>query len=140
MIFIKKLIYANTCNSTLDKLCKLNNKLIRILLNKKLDTPIVDLYSEMKILPIPLQHEFNMIVLIFKCIYYKHLVPTVFTNYFNMNNTFHHHFTRNNNDLHTKLFSTNFGKRCSAYHGCKFWNDLPFDLKQFTSINMFKII
>ena len=131
-------IYANTCKSTIDKLCKLNNKLLRILLQKKMDTPVIDLYREQKTLPIPLLHEFNVLTLIFKCFHHRHLVPEVFQNYFIVNNTLHSHNTRNNSDIYTKAFNSNFGKRCLLYHGSKLWNDLPFELKQFSSINTFK--
>jgi len=46
-------IYANTCKTRLDKLSKLNNKIIRILflLNKKITTPVFDLYKIMNVLP-----------------------------------------------------------------------------------------
>jgi hypothetical protein len=36
-------IYANACKSVTDKLCKLNNKLLRIILNEKMDTPVREL-------------------------------------------------------------------------------------------------
>ena len=47
-------VYGNTCASVLDKLCKLNNKLLRILLNANFEIPVKELYNSFRVLPIPL--------------------------------------------------------------------------------------
>ena len=131
-------IYANVCKSVIDKLCKLNNKLLRIVLNKNFDTPVMKLYIEQNVLPIPLLHEFNILLLIFKCHYYKSQVPAVFQEYFIAKNTLHSHYTRNNNDLFTKPFASSYGKRCLLCHGSSMWNNLPLTLQQFLSVTVFK--
>ena len=49
-------IYANTHTSYLNKLTKLNNKILRILQNKPLETHICELYINYNTLPIPELH------------------------------------------------------------------------------------
>ena len=131
-------IYANACKSVTDKLLKLNNKLLRIILNKKMDTPVKELYKDQNTLPITLLHDFNIIVLIFKCYYHKNQVPEIFQHYFITNNTLHNHYTRNNNDLFVKPFTSSWGKRNLLYHGSNLWNELPTNIKQFASVESFK--
>lgn len=45
-VFVK--VYANTFKTYLDRLSKLNTKLIRILFNKKLKTPVMDFFRLLK--------------------------------------------------------------------------------------------
>ena len=131
-------VYANTCKTKLDKLMKLNNKLIRILLNKKWLTPVKELYIELDVLPIPLLHEMKILDLIHKCLYEKQLVPDVFRNYFIEKNSVHSHNTRRGKNLFLRSVSSNFGKRNTAFHGSKTWNCLPENFKLCSSNILFK--
>jgi len=63
-------IYANCTKLVLDKLIKLNNKLLQILLNKNYDTPPIELYRSFNVLPIPLLYEMKMLEIVHK--YYFH--------------------------------------------------------------------
>ena len=51
-------VYANTRHAQLNKLCVLNNKILRIIQNKPLRTPVVQLYQSYNTLPIPKLHNF----------------------------------------------------------------------------------
>ena len=86
-------VYANASKSSLDRLLTLNNKLLRILFNKDFSTPINELYVSLNILPIPIMHEMQLLVLIHKCIFHKKLLFTVFHNYLIENNLLHSHGT-----------------------------------------------
>ena len=50
-------IYANTYSKYVDALIKSNNKMLRILQNKDLKTPINQLYINYRTLPIPKLHD-----------------------------------------------------------------------------------
>jgi len=106
-------VYANTCKAYSDKLYKLNNKLLRILLNKKLNTPTLELYTDVNVLPLPLLHEFQVLILVHKCLYSINLLPIIFHNYFTVNSSVHNYNTRRNTDLHLSTVNINFGKRNS---------------------------
>jgi len=55
-------VYGNTCSSYIDKLFKLNNKLLRILQHKPFRSHVPDLYIEFNTLPVTLLHEQTAII------------------------------------------------------------------------------
>ena len=130
-------VYGNASKSALDKLCKLNNKILRILLHKKIDTPVYELYNSINSVPIPFLHEISILKFIHKCMYHKHLVPVIFHSYYNESSLLHEHFTRRCTDLHLSSVYTNFGKRTSTFHGSVIWNKLPSSVKSTISIPLF---
>ena len=131
-------VYANTTKSRLDKLSKLNNKLIRILLNKPIKTPVLDLYKTMNVLPIIELHEMQMLIFVHKCLYHKDLLPDVFHDYFTLMRSVHGHSTRRSADLYVIRNQTNLGLKCSVCKCSKLWNLLPANLKINSSVNIFK--
>jgi len=70
-------IYANTKPSDLDKLNKLNNKLLRILQNKPIITPLCELYKSYNTLSIPNLHKYQLLF-IDEFIHHPELLPEVF--------------------------------------------------------------
>ena len=131
-------IYANSCNATLDKLNKVNNKILRILLQTNFSTSNIDLYRDFNVLPIGLLYESKLLQLIFKWFHFNELLPEVFRTYFVLNKTIHKYYTRNVINLHISTVNSNFGQRCSNFRGSKLWNELPDSLKQLSSIQAFK--
>ena len=131
-------VYANCAKLALDKLNKLNNKILRILLDKNYETPNIELYKSFNVLPIPLPHEMNLLEIIRKYHFHKHLLPEIFQHYFIPNNFVHQHHTRNKLNLHISAVNSNVGQRCFLYRGCKLWNDLPSHLKCSSSTSCFK--
>ena len=118
-------IYANCCKECLDKLNKLNNKLLRIILGKTITTPNIDLYRLLNVLPIPLLHEYTLLELIHKFHYHKYLLPEIFQNYFTPKDSIHHYRTRNRCNLFMPTVNSATGQRSSLFRGSTFWNDLP---------------
>ena len=131
-------VYANCSKLAIDRLNKLNNKLLRILLVKNYDTPNIELYRAFNVLPIPLLHEMRILELIHKFYYHNHLLPKIFQEYFITNNAVHQYSTRNKLNLHMSVVNSNLGQRCSIYHGSKYWNELPDYLKCSSSVFPFK--
>ena len=87
-------VYANVLPSALDRLHKLNNRILRILQGRKLRTPVSELYTAFNVLPIPLLHEMKMLTLAHKFIHHRQLLPDVFETYFADNSSLHLHNTR----------------------------------------------
>jgi len=56
-------MYANTCVTYLDKLIKLNNKILRILQNCPIRTHVLDLYTKFNVLPLDKLHNHQIILL-----------------------------------------------------------------------------
>jgi len=62
----------------------LNNKLLRILQNAPLNTPVAD-YTIFNTLTISDLHIFQILILIHKFFHHKDKLPVIFTSYFNEN-------------------------------------------------------
>ena len=57
-------LYSNTCHSYFDEICKFNNKILRILQNKHLYFPVVELYKNVNALPPLKLHEQQIFMLL----------------------------------------------------------------------------
>jgi len=71
-------IYANTFITYLDTLTKLNNKILRIILNQPFRSHTLDLYRQCDLLTLNYLHTHQLHILVFKCLYHRHLVPSTF--------------------------------------------------------------
>ena len=98
----------------------------------------MDLYLAINVLTIPLLHEMQLLILIHKCSFHKHLMPEIFQHYYEDNGSVHHYNTRRNTDLHMYGVNTTFGQRCSIYRGSRLWNNLPTNLKMIMFLPIFK--
>ncbi len=129
--------YANTCYSYLEPLIVLNNKILRILQNKKMDTPIKELYKSYNTIPIPELHIMYIAKFVYKCYYLKIELPEVFQDYYVLNDVIHDHFTRNSKEIHEAVTSSKYGFKSVRQKGGRLWNGLPNDCKKRMSLNKF---
>ena len=72
-------LYANTYTSHFDKLCQLNNILLRILQFKQLDFPVVKLHENFNTLPLVKLYK-QQILFVRKFINHRHKLSPVFNN------------------------------------------------------------
>lgn len=131
-------IYANACYSHLNKLILLNNKILRIIQRMKMTTPVRILYSNYNCLPIPLLHDYQLLLLVHKCMFHQNLLPEVFHDYFVCNSLVHSHCTRSSHNLHLYSIRSGFGSRCVKFKASQLWNELPADVRNIQSFNCFK--
>ena len=131
-------IYANTCPSHLDRLCILNNKLLRILQFKPRKSPVIGLYADFNTLPLPELHKQQLLLFTFKVMRQPYTLPSVFKNYFNINSNVHTYATRSRKNIHMNRQSTTYGQRCLKYKGACLWNNLPEYIKNQASFNELK--
>ena len=92
---------CNTRHAQLNKLCVLNSKILRIIQNKPLSTPVIQLHQSYNNLPIPKLHNFQLLCLVFKYFNCNEKLPIIFSNFFTPNSEIHTHSTRSTNDLHS---------------------------------------
>ena len=135
-------IYANTCPTYLDKLVKLNNKILRIIQNKPFRSHVADLYIQYKTLPIPLLHEQQLLLFVYKVLNCPYVLPEVFTGYFDFNNILHSHNTRSSKNIHMYRANSTFGQRSLKYKAANLWNELPLEVKEqrYSSVGRLKLI
>ena len=131
-------IYANTYALYLDKLIKLNNKLLRILQHKDRHCRNSVLYINYNTLPIPELHMFQIICLVHKFMHHRNSLPEIYHSYFIENYRIHQYNTRNKGDLHLSNINSRLGSRAINYKGCILWNSLPAELKNPCSFQSFK--
>jgi len=63
-----------------------------------------------------------------------HRLPSVFSNYFELNKNVHSHNTRRSKDLYVTAINKKFGKRCIKHKATTLWNQLPEVLKDRLSV------
>jgi hypothetical protein len=131
-------VYANCTKSAINKLNVLNNKILRILFKVPFKTNVNDLYSSLNVLPIKLLHELHLLTFVHKCIYGNTFLPEIFHDYFSVNTNVHYHNTRQKNNLHFISVQSTIGLKCTAYKAIKLWNPLPDDIKNITTLSIFK--
>jgi len=130
-------LYGNTWPSYLDKLGKVNNKLLRILQGKDRRSPTIELYLTYNMLPVLQLHDLQILLFVHKCLHHRIELPLLFSNYFSMNNFVHDYKTRQSNLLQLHSTSTQYGKRCILNKGCTLWDNLSNHLQNHMSIHQF---
>ena len=131
-------IYGNTSASILDPLLKVNNRILRILQNQSIRTPLSHLYSNFNILPITALRDLKIACLMHKYVHHPLTLPKVFHNYFTFNRDVHSHYTRTCSSLHFRSTYKSIGTRSLKYFGSSIWNNLPVSLRSISDYNLFK--
>ena len=117
---------------------RLIKKILRILQNQPHATPVSQLYTSFNLLSIDKLHMLQILLLIFKCLFHTDLVPSIYFNYFVLNNEIHNCNTRLSQGLHICGPRTSFGQKCIQFKGSSLWNRLPSSLKIPSSNVVFK--
>jgi len=88
-------VYGNTYISYMDKLTKLNNKLLRVLQKKGHSCCNECLYVQYNTLPPVQLFNYQVINLVHKTLFTPYLLPPIFQQYFSLNKSLHSYNTRN---------------------------------------------
>ena len=92
-------VYANVSPSLIKPLMVKCNRLLRLMLNKPLNTPLQLIYSPFNILPINLLFKFYTCKFIHRCLWESQKVPLFITEWFVRVNVLHSHNTRHSNNF-----------------------------------------
>ena len=95
----------------MDKLFKLNNKLLRILLRVPRWAPVADLYAKLSTLQIRVLHEMLMLIFVHEYVHHRDLLPDIFRNYLFENELIRDHKMRGKSDFHIFYAASGFGQR-----------------------------
>ena len=122
----------------LKQLQTLQNKLMKVLLNKKYMFPTNQLHTDLNILKII--DIFNLEILIFVFSQFNNLLPEIFDDYYVTFSSLHNIATRGNT---TKFIIprhyTNMGTWTVKVHGETLWNALSNQLKECSTIKSFRL-
>jgi len=131
-------IYGNTYKSHITKLEILNNKILRILQNKSIRTPVIELYKSYDTLSLSQLHDYQILLFVHKLLHHADKLPPVFNSYIAQNRSIYQYNTRGTLNLYLNTPHSTFGKRLLKYKGSVLWNNLPEKLKFTENTTTFK--
>ena len=127
--------YGFAKKGNMDKVQILQNKLLKVLLEKERRTPTNELHNTLDILQV--NDIFLQEISTFVCNYFQGNLPEGFSEYFLIMD--HNHGTRGNlNSLEIPLCSTELGQKTVKFLGSKTWNKLSSELKAISSPKAFR--
>ena len=130
------IIWANTYQSSLEPLIKLQKKIIRIILFAGYKDHTPPIFKKLPILPFHQINEEKTALFMFR--YFNKMLPATFDSFFTLNRDFHNHYTRSSTKIHIAYVRTNYNKHSIKYRGSQVWNNLPTAVKTTKSIYIFK--
>ena len=130
------IIWANTYPTRLDKIKKLQKKIIRIITFSNYTAETAPLFKKLSILSI--DNINNEAVAIFMFRYFNNGLPISFQNFFKLNKELHNYNTRSSTQIHKNYIRTNYKKYSTVNKGREIWNCLPNAIKDSKSLNIFK--
>lgn len=129
-------LYLNCTKEKLSKLQLLQNRAMRIILKCDYRTHRIDMLNDLGWMSISQRIRYNTLVMIFKI---NHgLVPPYMHNNITLNSDIHSYNTRNRNNFRLPLPKTEQVKFNIFYYGLKMFNELPSQMKNIDSLNVFK--
>ena len=120
----------------LNRLQKLQNRAMRIILHCSRYTKITLMLDTLQWLSIKQRIVFNTIIFIFKIIH--NLLPNCLLKYIIQNSEIHNYPTRNCEDFKLPFRKRNYTQNSLFYKGLKVYNDLSRDVKNETNIVRFR--
>ena len=130
------IIWANTYQSSLDPLIKLQKKIVRIISFAGYKDHTLPIFKKLSILTFHQINEEKTALFMFR--YFNKMLPATFDPFFTLNRDFHNHYTRSATKIHITYVRTNYNKHSIKYRGSQVWNNLPTAVKTTKSIYIFK--
>ena len=127
-----------SCGATERKLLqKLQNRAARILTNSPFDADARPLLNTLGLKTIQEMIDTETTIMVFKAL--NSLAPEYLSDLFKRNSESHLRVLRNtSSDLQLPNKTTKNGQLCFSYKGAKLWNALPLEIKQASSLQIFK--
>ena len=130
------IIWATSSTVYLNKLQRLQKKIIRVIHNKKWNEHTPPLLKLSSLLNVIDQNKLQTACFVYRALY--RLLPEQFQNYFTFNYSVHDHYTKRAADIHIDQTHTKIRQCSIKYHGAILWNSLPVELKDTKNIFLFK--
>ena len=118
------IVWAKTYPTNLDKIMKLQKRVVRIIANAGYRDPTEPLFSKFKLLDVYAINKFQTGSFMYRCFDKSSIFPQHFRNYFILNKDIHSYETRNANRVHINKVRTTTRKQTLKHSGSLFWNSL----------------
>ena len=129
-------IYGTAGNTKLNKIQTLQNKLMKLLTKRDYLEPTNQLHAELNILKVKDIHRHKTLQFVYNCISGNQIAT--FFNYFSTRETQNQLQLRNRNELNRRAIRTEIGRSTVQHTGATLWNDIPNNVKESNSIQIFK--
>ena len=132
------IIWGNNYKCTIDRLQKIQNKVIRLTRSYGQYYNTTTLYTKLNILNISNIYKYQTAIFMYK--YFKYLLPPIFyeEEFFKPISNLHSHNIRNYDNLTVPFAYTNIRLFTIKFSGPRTWNGLPASLKIIPNLNEFK--
>ena len=110
-------ILGNSFKKYLEPLCKVQKKIIRIIIFSPYLSPTKTIFKKLNILTLYKLVKSRIILLMFKR--NENMLPSLLNTFFTSNNAIHTHNTRNKEALRNQFGNTEIMYRTFSYHGIK---------------------
>ena len=135
-LFFCSSMWASTTKKNIARLQKVQNFAARIVTDARKYDHITPMLKELHWLPVAKQLEVRDTLMAFKCI--KGLAPPSSCNKFTTRSQVHTRNTRNKDKFNTPFFRSATGQRSFLYRAAQLWNNLPENVTNIESFNVFK--
>ena len=131
------IIWAKTYSTNLEKILKLQKRMIRIIANVRYRDHTKPLFIKLKLLTVYDINKYQTGYFIFKCITCPYTLSLIFQTYFVYNDEIHNYNTRIASKLHVTQVRTTTRKMTLRQSGTLFWNSLDDAIIQSKNIKIF---
>ena len=131
------LIYGSADKNIMVPLQTLQNKLVKVLLNRNYRTPTNEIHDVMEILKV--EDNYKLETLSFVHRFFNKKLPFVFNDYFKTLRDCHTVNTRNSKyTLRDPMYKTKIGRNSVKQKGVQFWNGTDNNVKEISNLKSFK--
>lgn len=135
-LYYGNIVWANTYPTRLEKLFKLQKKILRIITFSSYTAPSLQLFRKLNLLNI---HQINdLLIASFSFSLYSKVLPPYFEDFCIENFKVHSYNTRGSKQLHKTFNRTNYGKYSTREKIVNIWNEIPKTIKCSASLKIFK--
>ena len=130
------IVWGNCASTKTNQILTLQKRAVRLITNSRYLSPSNTLFRQLKTLKIEDIHTFQTAVFMHK--YTFNRLPKIFDGFFTPNSSVHSYPTRQSSDYHLENPRIVLAHKSLKHNGPDTWNSLPANLKQYTSLNIFK--
>lgn len=135
-LYYSSSVWANTSSKNVAKLQRVQNFAARIVTGKSKFDHVTPALRQLNWLPVSYMLRYKDAIMTFKCL--KGLTPLYLSSRFSYRSETHDRNTRRKDELDVPFYRTAVGQRSFLYRGTKLWNNLSEDIKEASSLEIFK--
>jgi len=130
-------IWGKSFKTYVDKIFKIQKRIVRMLCNAKYLDHTDPLFLECKLLKVNSVYEYAIAIFMYKI--KNDLSPKCMKEYFSINSDIHSYNTRQASLYHVPNYRNDKCQVSIKYQGPTIWNNIPEDIRNSSSLNSFKI-